>query len=34
MLAAVVDRALREFEIRTTSPKTVKRAARLAEKFL
>ena len=34
MLAAVVDRALREFEIRTTSPKTVKRAARRAEKFL
>lgn len=34
MIAAIVDRALREFEIRTTSPKTVRRAARLAEKFL
>lgn len=34
MIATIVDRALREFEWRTTSPTTVRRAARLAEKFL
>lgn len=34
MIVAFVDRALREFEIRTASPATVRRAVRLAEKFL
>ena len=34
MFVAIVNRVLREFENRTTSPTTVKRAARLAEKFL
>lgn len=34
MMVALFDRTLREFELRTTSPKTVRRAARLAETFL